>query len=86
MSWPSRVELRFLNLRAMAPTIEEISGELQRLLNYARLGIYDGHALYEQLQHEGLQPRWVNPSSIRIEDPVAGPLLVCCEHCRMTIH
>lgn len=86
MSWPSRMELRFLNLRALAPSVREISGELELLLSCAKLGIYDGHALFDHLQDKGLKPNWVSPSSIRIEDPVAGPLLVCCEHCSMTIH
>lgn len=86
MRWPSRMELRFINLRAMTPAVREISGELQLLLGYARLGIYDGHALFDRLQEKGLKPLWANPSSIQIEDPVAGPLLVCFEHQCMTIH
>jgi hypothetical protein len=86
MKRPSRIELRFTNIRAMAPSIREISGELQLLLGCAQLGIYDGHALFDQLLEKGLKPHWANPSSIRIEDPVAGPLLVCFEHRCMTIH
>ena len=86
MRGPTRTMLRFINLRAMAPTVKEISGELQHLLTYARLGIYDGHILFDHLRDEGLKPIWINPSNIRIEDPVAGPLLVCFEHCHMTIH
>ena len=86
MSWPSRVELRFLNLRALAPEVREISGELELLLTYAKLGLYDGHALFNHLQDRGLKPSWANSSNIRLEDPIAGSLLVCCEHCSMTIH
>jgi len=86
MRWPSRIELRFINLRALAPTVREISGELQLLLGYAKLGIYDGHALFEQLQDQGLKPHWKSPSHIQIEDPLAGSLLVCFQHCHMTIH
>lgn len=86
MRWPSRIELRFINLRALAPAIREISGELQLLLGYARLGIYDGHSLFDQLEDLGLKPQWKSPSLIQIEDPIAGPLLVCFQHCRMTIH
>lgn len=86
MRWPSRMELRFINLRAMTPAVRDISAELQLLLGCARLGIYDGHALYDRLQENGLAPRWLNPSSLRIDDPVAGPLLVCFEHRAMSIH
>lgn len=86
MRWPSRMELHFINLRAMTPAVREISGELQLLLGCAKLGIYDGHALFEQLQEKGLKPYWANPSSIRVEDPLAGSLLVCFEHRCMTIH
>jgi hypothetical protein len=31
MSWPSRMELRFLSLRALAPSVREISGEMELL-------------------------------------------------------
>ncbi|WP_169889139.1 hypothetical protein [Pseudomonas proteolytica] len=86
MTRPSRMELRFINLRAMTPAVREISGELQLLLGCARLGIYDGHALFDHLLEKGLKPHWANPSSIRIEDPVAGLLLICFEHQYMTIH
>lgn len=86
MRWPSRMELRFINVRALAPTVREISAELQLLLGYARLGIYDGHALFDQLQDQGLKPHWMNHSNIQIEDPVAGPLLVCFQNCHTTIH
>jgi hypothetical protein len=86
MRRPSRIELRFINLRALTPTVREISGELQLLLGCARLGLYDGHALFDRLQQKGLKPHWANPSTIRVEDPVAGPLLVCFEHRRITIH
>jgi len=86
MKWPSRTELRFTSLRAMTPSIRDISGELQALLGGAQLGFYDGHALFDRLEDRGLKPQWANPSSIRIEDPVAGPLLICFEHRCLSIH
>ena len=76
------MELRFINLRALTPIVREISGELQLMLGCARLGPYDGHALFVRLQQKGLKPH----CTIWVEDPVAGPLLVCFEHRRMTIH
>ncbi|WP_256345062.1 hypothetical protein [Pseudomonas gingeri] len=86
MKWPTRTALRFVHLRAPTAVIQAISGELHRVLKDAELGLHDGPALFDQMRQDGLQPRWMSRSSIQVEDPMAGLLMVCFEHVAMSIH
>lgn len=76
---------RTLNLPTDAQSAKPMTLPAVRMNPYGEadmLGPYDGHALFVRLQQKGLKPH----CTIRVEDPVAGPLLVCFEHRRMTIH
>ena len=86
MTVTTRMELRFAQIQAPTPAVKAISKVLERLLKDTQLGVYDAYELFDQLALKGLSPRWTSPVNIRVEDTVAGPLLVCFEPLMVTVH
>jgi len=86
MRGSTRLELRFAQLRAPSASVKAISKVLGRLLRETQLGVRDAYELFDQLNQHGLSPRWTTPVHIRVEDSVAGPLLVCFEPVIVSVH
>ncbi|QXI31205.1 hypothetical protein [Pseudomonas vanderleydeniana] len=86
MKWPSRVELRFIALWAPSRSVPALSTGLNDLLGLTQLGLLDAHTLYPLLESNGLNPRWIGPRGLEIQDPLAGTLLLCFEFHEIAIH
>lgn len=85
---PTRSEVRCVRMVVESPALPP-SRLLTQALQYVDLGLLDGQALYQWLKAQGLQPAWVNGGAtlaIRLRDPVAGEVLLCCEAVTETLH